>query len=36
MKSHLENYGLALLKSNENIENQVLILDDYNCKLKLV
>ena len=34
MKSHLDNYGLALLKSDETIKDKVLILDDFTCKLK--
>ena len=34
MKSHLENYGLVLLKSDDNIKDKLLILDDYICKLK--
>ena len=36
MKSHLENYGLVLLKSDESIKDQLLILDDYICKLKVI
>ena len=36
MKSHLENYGLALLKSDESIKDQILILDDSICKLKVI
>ena len=36
MKSHLDNYGLALLKSDETIKDKVLILDDFTCKLQII
>jgi hypothetical protein len=36
MKSHLENYGLVLLKSDDSIKDKLLILDDYICKLKII
>ena len=36
MKSHLENYGLVLLKSDDSIKEQLLILDDNICKLKVI
>ena len=36
MKSHVENYGLALLKSDETIQDKELTLDDYLCKLQII
>ena len=36
MKSCLENYGLALLKSDYVSEDSIISIDDSNCQIQVI